>query len=280
MIQLEKERIYRYVKAEKAAMAALEGYEVGYLILHGSQNYNLDFYISDYQSDFDFKAIIIPSLDEILRGAAKVSTKIDYEYGQIDIKDIRAWEEVLQKGNPAYLEGLFTEYYWINPEYETVFTFMREHREEYVSMLRLSMLSASVGMMHEKYKAMCHPYPTIKHKIDKWGYDGKQSSHLIRLYAMLVGYFREGKSYEEVLNVNKYHMNHKELIYEHKLNELSLEEAQRQAQMYLNSAIELKAQIMKIEANTPASYEWKYKYHSEIIGAMRHAVEREIVSQQ
>lgn len=280
MTSVEQERVRRYIKAERAAMAALEEYQVGYLLLHGSQNYNLDYYTEGYESDFDFKAVIIPSLDEILRGAAKASTKIDYEYGQIDIKDIRAWEEVMQKGNPAYLEGLFTEYYWINPEYEEVFTFMREHREEYVRMLRVNMMSASVGMMHEKYKAMCHPYQTIKHKIDKWGYDGKQSSHLIRIACMLNGYFEWGQSYEDVLDIDSYASTPTHAIRKHKLNYPTLEEAKKEAEYYLNWAVKLKESFMKDSANLEVDYKWKYEFHLQVIAAMRHAVKREIALEQ
>ena len=37
----------------------------------------------------------------------------------------------------------------------------------------------------EKKKALCHPYPGIKDKIDKYGYDGKQLSHAVRIRMIL-----------------------------------------------------------------------------------------------
>ena len=46
-------------------------------------------------------------------------------------------------------------------------------------------------MAMEKDKALCHPYPNIKDKIDKYGYDGKQLSHCARLYEFIVR-FKDG----------------------------------------------------------------------------------------
>lgn len=36
------------------------------LVLQGSQNYRLDIYTEDYKSDIDTKAIVIPSLKDIV----------------------------------------------------------------------------------------------------------------------------------------------------------------------------------------------------------------------
>ena len=42
--------------------------EVVYLALQGSQNYELDEYSEEYQSDIDTKCIILPTLDDIVCG--------------------------------------------------------------------------------------------------------------------------------------------------------------------------------------------------------------------
>lgn len=275
---MQRERMARYNLAQEAAFLALENYKVVYLTLQGSQNYNLDFYDEDYQSDFDFKAVIIPSLDEVLRGAAKVSTKIDYLYGQIDIKDIRVWEEVLQKGNPSYLEGLFTDYYWIDPEYKDYFNFMREFREEYAWTFRLQLLKSSVGMMYEKDKAMCHPYPTIRHKIEKWGYDGKQSSHLIRLYCFLTQYFIKHSTLKEAFDVTSYDPIIYGEIFSHKYNMPSLEDALDDSKKYLKAVESLKEKVLISFNSNPLDYEWKYKYHDKVIEAIRYSVTKEILN--
>ena len=46
-------------------------------------------------------------------------------------------------------------------------------------------------MSYEKYKALCHPYPTIKHKIDQYGYDGKQLHHIIRVNEFIKNYIAD-----------------------------------------------------------------------------------------
>ena len=40
----------------------------------------------------------------------------------------------------------------------------------------------------EKQKALCHPYPNLLEKIEKYGYDGKQLSHAYRLVDFIKKY--------------------------------------------------------------------------------------------
>jgi hypothetical protein len=55
-----------------------------------------------------------------------------------------------------------------------------------------------VGMVLEKHKALCHPYPTLKEKIDKYGYDHKQLHHIIRCREFLDRYIA-GVSFTDCL---------------------------------------------------------------------------------
>ena len=43
----------------------------------------------------------------------------------------------------------------------------------------------------EKRKALCHPYPKLKEKIEEYGYDGKQLSHCARLYLLLADWMHD-----------------------------------------------------------------------------------------
>jgi hypothetical protein len=54
------------------------------------------------------------------------------------------------------------------------------------------------GIALEKYHAMEHRYPTKVDIIDKYGYDGKQVSHLIRVYDYLERYIA-GEKYADCL---------------------------------------------------------------------------------
>ena len=73
------------------------GYEIVGVFLQGSQNYNLDIYESDYMSDVDTKCLVIPKLDNLIKGSAMVSTKYDFEGEQIDVKDVRVMMETWKK---------------------------------------------------------------------------------------------------------------------------------------------------------------------------------------
>jgi hypothetical protein len=53
-------------------------------------------------------------------------------------------------------------------------------------------------MVFEKHKTMEHPYPTLKDKIEKYGYDNKQLHHILRCEEFLNRYIN-GVSYEECL---------------------------------------------------------------------------------
>lgn len=53
-----------------------KGYKIIALFLQGSQNYNLDIYDDDYKSDIDAKAIILPTLQDIILNKAPISTTL------------------------------------------------------------------------------------------------------------------------------------------------------------------------------------------------------------
>ena len=58
---MRKDKIMNQLQAYKSALEE-KGYKVVYIGLYGSQNYNLQ----DKKSDIDAKAIVIPSLKEIV----------------------------------------------------------------------------------------------------------------------------------------------------------------------------------------------------------------------
>lgn len=168
------------------------GYHPVYVSLHGSQNYGLDVFTEEYQSDFDYKCIILPTLQELVNNSKPVSTVVDFEGGQIDIKDIRTFIETATKMNPSYLEVLVTPFYKVFDEGGWIYN-IRDMVSILMSEMGLLFAKACYGMFLEKKRAMEHPYPTIAHKIAKWGYDGKQTHHMYRLLLMLRDFKRFGK---------------------------------------------------------------------------------------
>ena len=101
---MNREEIFKEL-ANRKKLLEENGYKVIYIGLYGSQNYNLD----DKESDIDVKAIILPSLQDIV--FRKVTSKtIECENGNIDVKDLITYYDVIKKGNFSYVEAIDTEY--------------------------------------------------------------------------------------------------------------------------------------------------------------------------
>lgn len=200
-----------------------QGYTVAYICIYGSQNYGLDIYTDEYQSDIDMKAIIVPTLDDLVRDSKPVSKVVETEWGQCDIKDIRTYFQTLLKANPAYIETLFSKYYIVDSKFWDEFSIIFSKRESLVDTLKAQFIRAMYGMMCEKQKALCHPYPTIAHKIEKYGFDGKQLSHAYRLWLMMNDYYKNGKQLEDCFHP---HLSEINLLNNMKTNSiLTLDEA-------------------------------------------------------
>lgn len=168
-----------------------QGHEVVAVILQGSQNYGLDLYTKEYMSDIDSKAIVVPSFDDFVYNKSPFShTYILDNEEHIDTKDIRIMCDMWRKENISYIELLYSKYMIINPEYEDIINALIEYRDRIVEINSNQFIRCIYGMGLKKQKALCHPYPATKWKIDKWGYDGKQLSHLVRLEEFLTRYLK------------------------------------------------------------------------------------------
>lgn len=191
------------------------------ICLQGSQNYDLDIYTDEYKSDIDTKVIVIPSLEDVVMNRKPISTTHVLPNNEhLDVKDIRLYFESFKKQNINFVEILFTEFYLVNPKYEDLWEILRYFREDIAHYNRNAALRCMAGMSMEKKKALCHPYPSIIDKIEKYGYDGKQLHHIIRMYNFITCYALNG-TYEECLHF----LPQKAEMMKAKLNEYTLEEA-------------------------------------------------------
>lgn len=164
---MEKKEIFKTLSHYKDVMEE-KGYTVLYIGLYGSQNYNLD----DEQSDIDCKAIILPTLHDII--FRKTTSKvIECENGSIDVKDLITFYNVIKKGNFSYIEAIDTEY-----------SIGDKYLKELFKQIRPN-LKSFLGAMYEKRKALTHEYPSKHEEFEKWGFDPKQYHHIIRLSHML-----------------------------------------------------------------------------------------------
>ena len=149
------------------------------LVLQGSQNYGLD----DAESDVDTKLLLVPTLDEVIFNKKPVSTTHVRDNDEhIDAKDIRLYWQCFRKGNPNFVEVLFTDYYIVNSIYFDLWEEMLNKRELVARVNPLVAAKAMMGMVQEKFHAMEHRYPSRVEIIDKFGYDPKQLHHLLKLF--------------------------------------------------------------------------------------------------
>ena len=100
------------------------------------------------------------------------------------------------------MEILFTKYKIVNPTYEPMWNRLIENNEQIARYIAEGAVKTMKGIAMEKYHALEHRYPTKIDLIDKWGYDGKQLSHLIRVDEYLARYIA-GESYADCLITKK-----------------------------------------------------------------------------
>jgi len=252
------------------------GHKVAYICIYGSQNYGMDVKTDDYESDLDMKAIIVPTLDNLIFNSKPISTTIDTEWGQCDLKDIREWTDNVCKGNPTYIESLFTDYYIIDEEFQENFQKILDKRDDLVYTLREQIARASYGMMCQKYSALEHPYPTIMHKIEKWGYDGKQSHHVLRLLLLINDFLFENIPYKECLSKHAFDNGQQtvwgEFLKGFKYNEYSLGIARKLTKEYLDRGQILKDKVIERMKDVKVDYTPK----NDIINLGRYIIKESI----
>lgn len=240
------------------------------IFLQGSQNYDLDY----EGSDVDTKLIVVPSFKDICLNRKPISTTHVRENNEhIDWKDVRKYVEEFRKQNLNFLEILFTDFYIINPMYEAEWNRLVEARESIARMNPFRAVKSMKGIAHEKYAAMEKPYPSKIAIIEKYGYDGKQNSHLERVDDYLQRYIA-GESYEACLKPTPSRVPH---IMDYKmLSIIPLEEARAEAKKTL-------AHVDQIANEFCESYEDKEEpWIRELLedvsyNIMRIAVEKELM---
>lgn len=201
------------------------GHEVVAVFLQGSQNYDCDEYSEEYVSDVDTKCIILPSLDDIVRGKTPYSsTHVRQNEEHIDIKDIRVMFEMFKKQNSSYIEILFTNFKIVNPKYALLVNELLTINEDIARMHFNQALRCMAGTSVEKLKALEHPYPSAVDKIKKFGYDPKQLHHILRINDLMKKYIDREKPYSEILVPN-----HAPFLLKVKKGLLPLTEARRLA---------------------------------------------------
>ena len=167
------------------------------IFLYGSQNYNLDY----EGSDIDLKAIVIPSINDIVFNNKPISTTIDIPDGLCDIKDIRLMVQSWRKQNVNFMELLFTEYSYVNPLFYEFFRPLLAAREIIVRYNEKRAVDCLRGFVYEKYYRLFKDTPSQHDEVTKYGYAAKQLVHMERLASLLEHYMKR-EPYMECLMVS------------------------------------------------------------------------------
>ena len=215
----KKEEIFKTLSNYKKILED-KGFKVLYIGLYGSQNYNVD----DEYSDIDAKAIVLPTLTDIIHRKV-ISTTYECENGAIDCKDLITFYDVVKKGNFSYIEAIETEY-----------SIGDKTLKEMLSVFEPN-LKSMLGAMMEKRKALTHEYPSKHNEFEKWGFDPKQYHHIIRLYDLLKYINRTG----ELVSYFPYYDEMAEAMIDIKRNiyDESKEYVEKQSDLYIGSAKQL-----------------------------------------
>lgn len=201
-----------------------------YVALQGSQNYRLDY----EGSDVDSKAMTVPTLEDIVKNKKLVSyTHVRDNDEHIDVKDVRLMFDCFRKQNINFVEIIFSDYYWINPDFADEINELRVNAEAIARMDTYAAVKCMKGMAYEKYHALEHPYPAKATIIQEHGYDGKQLSHMVRIEEFLRKYL-EGTPYKKCLISNQ-----RERLITLKKHTLPLEQARQLAQQTLKNVDQL-----------------------------------------
>lgn len=211
------------------AFSVLEekGYNVAYVAYYGAHNYNL----ADEKSDYDFKAIVVPTLEQLVKRDV-VSKTIECDFGNIDVKDLITFTSNMNKGNFSYIEALRSRYY-IDKGKElfdiSIRDLFKDVKVNYMSM---------VGAIYEKRKALTHEYPSKAEEFEQFGCDPKQFMQAIRLFDILR---RRSKDPD---NYNKSYETYDDDGIQFELIEFESEASSRKYEFTRDDLIELKRKLV------------------------------------
>lgn len=210
-------------------------YEYLMIVAQGSQNYNLDLQEEDYKSDIDTIAIVLPPFENFVNNDKYVSETIILDNNEhIDVKDIRQIFDIFMKQNIKYIEILFSKYRIMNPMYRDEMLKLTQNADMVAKANPQKLITCTYGMAKEKEKALEHPYEGLKDKIEKYGYDGKQLHHIIRLFYFAQRYIENDFDFRYAMDFKDiYRPVYNELI-DAKKSKYSLEEARAISKRYID----------------------------------------------
>lgn len=202
MINISEKLEYHYQEALKHYPAD----RIIGVFLQGAQNYG----VADEHSDVDTRLLVLPDFEDLILGKKPDSYTIILDNDEhIDVKDVRAYLDILKKQNLNFLEILFTPYRRINPLYEYYWDSMVISFSERIARYdKYNNMKTMAHQASQKHRDMYAMSPARGAAIEKYGYDPKSLHHLVRISEFMEAYWKDEKLYEEMLMVEdpSYHI--------------------------------------------------------------------------
>lgn len=239
MAETEKQRVSDIFKSVKHHLNSLKElrpqYEYLMIAAQGSQNYNLDLQTDEYKSDVDTIAIVLPPFENFVNNDKYVSETLILDNNEhIDVKDIRQILDIFKRQNIKYLEILFTQFRIINPRYKNEMLELLNKADMIAKSNPQKLITCTYGMSLEKLKALEHPYEGLKDKIEKYGYDGKQLHHIIRLFYFAQRYIENDFDFKYAMDFSDIYKPVYNELMDAKKSKFSLEDARIIAKRYID----------------------------------------------
>ena len=118
------------------------GYKYVFIALYGSQNYLLD----TENSDFDWYAAVEPSFHNFVFNIKPTSTVLQYEYGQITIKDVREMFQMFKKGGFNFLEIPFSKTFIVKDKFQEEWDRLYEIRDAIARINPYATIRSFIGV--------------------------------------------------------------------------------------------------------------------------------------
>lgn len=177
------------------------------IFLQGSQNYIDDLFYKS--SDIDSRVILLPNKKQICLGEDISQSELILDNKEhIDRFDIRKFLELIKTPGINNYEVLFTEYYLINPKYETFYHKLRSIREEVVRIDEKKFVMSTMGISMRDFKALEKRTGGEDYDIETLGYSRKRLANIMRFNKTLKAYIA-GKDFSNCLKAMDQNLIHK-----------------------------------------------------------------------
>lgn len=231
---MSNNKIFNVIEKRREEFCTGFGLKIFGIFYFGSENYNL----SDENSDVDCRLIYFPPIQDFNKQFEIQDYEANENQEHIECMDIKMFFHGLSILDLQILESLSTDYYWINPDFETEWEELRNIHDKishcneraFIENLKFKIEITLIRLQYLEGE------PSL---IKECGYAAKAAHHILRLEEMWDKYITGASFKEASLSTQK------DLLISMKRGEIPYDEAER---LWTESSNRLN---QKITAYTP-----------------------------